>query len=157
MEQEFLTKSEPPPRISDARIAMRVPAFVVFLASAWFLVTPLAYYGVSLDVSSVNCWIVGGILLFSSLLRLWIPLSTVGFSWFNMILGLWVFASPWIFGYTSETGRLVNTLCLGVIITGMSIMSARAGKLWGSPLATAYADRQGLDEQYYEYIGPDRD
>jgi hypothetical protein len=100
---------------------------------------------------------VGGILLLSSMLRLWYPLSTVAFSWFNMVLGVWVFISPWVFGYTSETGRLVNTLCLGVVITGMSLMSARARKLWGSPLATAYEDRQGLEEHEYEDIGPDRD
>ncbi len=157
MQHEYLIKSDPPPRVSDAMIAVRVPAFVVFLASAWFMVTPLSYYGVSHDLSSANCWCVGSILLMSSALRLWFPLSTIGCSWLNMVLGLWVFISPWVFNYTSETGRLVNTLCLGVVITAMSIVSSRARKLWGTPLATAYADRQGLEEQEYDYIGTDRD
>ncbi|HZS52832.1 MAG TPA: SPW repeat protein [Bryobacteraceae bacterium] len=156
MEHEYLIKTEHPPRVSDAMIAMRVPSFVVFLASAWFFVTPLAYYGVSLDASAANCWCVGGILLLSCTARLWFPIPTAGLSWFNMILGLWVLISPWIFGFTSETGRFVNTLCLGTVIVGMSLASVFAGKFPGTPLATAYEDRQGLEEQEYEMKPPRR-
>lgn len=156
MEQEILPKTDPLPRVADAMIAMRVPSLVVFLASVWFMVTPLAYYGVSNEGSALNCWFVGFILVCSSMLRLWFPLSTVGFAWFNMVAGIWVFISPWVFNYTSETGRLINTLCLGVIITAMSLASAKAKTIWGSPLATAYEDRQGLQEHDYEDIGPDR-
>jgi hypothetical protein len=156
MEHEVLPTTEPPPHVTDAMIAMRVPSLVVFLASMWFMVTPLAYYGVSNDTSSLNCWFVGGLLVCSSILRLWFPLATVGFAWFNMIAGIWVFISPWVFGYTSETGRFVNTACLGAIIVGMSIASMKARVIWGSPLATAYEERQGLEEHKYDHIGPDR-
>jgi hypothetical protein len=153
MEHEYLLKTDHPPRVSDAMIAMRVPSFVVFLASAWFFVTPLSYYGVSLDASAANCWCVGAILLLSSMLRLWYPIPTVGLSWFNMVLGFWVLISPWIFSYTSETGRFVNTLCLGTVIVGMSLASVYAQKFPGTPLATAYADRQGLEEEE-DHIAP---
>jgi CDP-diglyceride synthetase len=156
MEQEFLTRTEPPPRVSDAMIAMRVPSLVVFLAAACFFGTPILYYGVSHEASSANCWCVGGLLLLSSMLRLWFPLSTVGLSWFNLVCGLWIFISPWVFNYTSETGRFVNTLCVAVIIIGMSLASIFGRKFAGTPLATAYADRQGLEDQDYDYIGPDR-
>ena len=140
MEHEILPTTEPPPRVTDAMIAMRVPSLVVFLASTWFMVTPLAYYGVSNDLTSLNYWLVGLLLVCSSILRLWFPLPTVGFSWFNMVGGLWVFVSPWVFNYTSETGPFINTLCLGVIITAMSIASAKAGAIWGTPLVTVHED-----------------
>jgi len=85
--------------------------------------------------------------LLSSIVRLWYPIPTVGLSWFNAVLGLWVLISPWIFSFTSETGRFVNTLCLGTVIVGMSLASVYAHKFPGTPLATAYADRQGLEEE----------
>jgi hypothetical protein len=155
MEQDLLTtKTDPPPRLSDARIAMRVPSFVVFLASAWLLGTPILYYGVSQHTSSLNFWCVGTILLCSAALRLWFPFATMGFSWLNAILGVWVLISAWIFDYSTSVA--VNTTCLAVIIVGMSLASVYGGRFIGTPIATAYEDRQGLENQDYPDIGPDR-
>lgn len=156
MELESLIKSEPPPRVVDAMIAMRVPSFVVFLASACFTGAPILFYGVSHEASAANCAVIGGILLMSSALRLWMPLATVGFSWFNMILGLWMFISPFVFGYTAQTAYTVATMVFAVVIIGMSLASVYAKRFPGTPLATAYEDRQGLEHQDYEFIGPDR-
>ena len=157
MEHDYLIRTELPPRVTDAMIGMRVTSFVVFLASVWFTGTPISYYGMSLNVAaSFNFFVVGGVLLLSSALRLWYPLETVGFSWLNAILGIWVFISPWVFGFSNYTNALINTLCLGVVITAMSIISARARRMLGTPLATAYADRQGLEEQEYDFFGSNR-
>lgn len=154
MEHDYLIQTELPPRVTDAIVSMRVPSFVVFLASVWFTGTPIAYYGMSQNVgASFNFFAVGGVLLLASALRLWYPLETVGFSWLNAILGIWAFISPWVFGFSNYTSALINTLCLGVVITAMSIISARAKRLPGTPLATAYEDRQGLEEQDYDYFG----
>jgi hypothetical protein len=155
MEQDILTnKPEPPPRIADARMAMRMPSFVVFLASSWFAATPILYYGVSQDARCLNFWIIGSILLCSSALRLWFPLATVGFAWFNAILGVWALISPFVLGY--DTAVTVNTVVMALLIIGMSIASAKAWSYLGSPIATAYEDRQGLEHQEYPDIGPDR-
>ena len=157
MAHDIFIKSELPPRVQDAVIAMRVPSAVVALASIWFTATPLSYYGISLNTpATFNFLGVGGLLLCSSALRLWFPLATVGFSWLNAILGLWVLITPWVFGYSDYTTCLINTICLGVVIVGMSIVSARARPLPGTPLANAYEDRQGLELQDYDFIGPDR-
>lgn len=157
MEHDYFIKPELPPRVADTAVAMRVPAFVVFLASVWFLVTPESYYGMwQYPTAFFNFVIVGGILVVSSSLRLWYPLVTVGFSWLNVLLGIWVFITPWVFGFTSYTGAFINTLCLGVVITGMSFISARVRFLRGTPLNTAYADWEGLEHQTYDYIGTDR-
>jgi len=34
----------------------------------------------------------------------------------NLILAAWIIASPWIYSYTSETSRFVNSVCIGVLI-----------------------------------------
>jgi len=154
MEHDFLTPvTEPPPQIADARMAMRITSFVVFLASSWFAGIPILYYGVSQDVRSANFAIIGGMLLCSSALRLWFPLATVGFAWFNALLGIWVVISPWILGY--GTAVTVTCLVLGLLIIGMSIASARAGIYPGSPIATVYEDGR-IENQYSPEIGPDR-
>jgi hypothetical protein len=152
MDQEFLTRSEPPPRVSDAMIAMRVPSLVVFLASACVFGMPILYYGMSHELSGANSMCVGGILLLSATLRLWYPLSTVGFSWFNMLLGLWIIISPWIFGYSYVTAPTVHSVCMGIVIVGMSIASVYGRRFPGTPLATTYAD---LEHQDYDYLASD--
>ena len=144
MDQEFLTRSEPPPTAMDAMIAMRVPSLVVFLASACFTGTPILFYGVSHEASAANCVCIGGILLMSSLLRLWYPLATVGFSWFNALLGFWIFISPFIFGYTDQTAYTVDSMVLGIVIIGMSFASVFACKFRGTRLANAPDDLVGL-------------
>jgi hypothetical protein len=92
----------------------------------------------------------------SSGLRLWYPLSTVGLSWFNVVLGLWAFVSPFIFGYINQTAYAVTTMLIGVVVIGMSLASIYARRFPGTPLATAYEDRQGLEHQDYDDIGPGR-
>jgi hypothetical protein len=155
MQQDILTtKTDPPPQISDARIAMRVPSLIVFLASSALAGMPILFYGLSHDASSLNFAVVGGILLCSSALRLWFPFATMGFSWLNAILGVWLFISPWVFG--NSTGVTVATCCLSGVVVGMSLASVYGGRFIGTPIATAYEDRQGLEHQDYPDIGPDR-
>jgi hypothetical protein len=47
-------------------------------------------------------------------------------SWFNVALGVWTFASPWIFGYVDGAGRFVNSLCVGFIVFCTAIVGANS-------------------------------
>jgi hypothetical protein len=58
--------------------------------------------------------------------RLGRPLYSAGLSWLNTLLGIWVFFSPWIYGYAGNTGRLINSLCVGAIVFVLSIVAARS-------------------------------
>lgn len=46
--------------------------------------------------------------------------------WVNCALGTGTFASPWIFSYTGETGRLINSLVVGVVVFIVAVRSATA-------------------------------
>jgi hypothetical protein len=59
-----------------------------------------------------------------SILRIARPAYSMALSWCNTVLGIWAFFSPWIYGYTGDTGRFVNSLCIGVIVFVFSIASA---------------------------------
>ncbi len=72
-----------------------------------------------------NSWIVGGSMVLFAIVRMALPAYSTVLSWCNMILGIWIFCSPWIYGYTGNSGRFINSLCVGVIVFAFSIASAR--------------------------------
>lgn len=85
------------------------------LAGIWLFVSPWVY-GFYTSPNAWNEWIVGAVIVIFSAIRFNNPLSSRALSYLNMLLGAWVFASPWIYGYTYDTGRFINSLCVGVIV-----------------------------------------
>jgi hypothetical protein len=102
----------------------RAASTICLLAGIWFFVSPWVY-GAYTTGNAWNSWIVGGAMFLFGLVRLMRPLYSTPFSWANMVLGIWAFFSPWIYGYTANTGRFVNSLCVGVIVFVLAIVSAR--------------------------------
>lgn len=113
------------PERSDQVIAARTASLMVFAAALWFFVSPWAYYGGAGTTSGWNAWFVGAIMLLLALARTVRPIHTIGFSRANAILAVWVFISPWVFGYAGYTGRLVNSVSVGLFIFIMSLASAK--------------------------------
>jgi len=48
----------------------------------------------------------------------------------NLILGLWLIASPWILEYQAETYALWSAVCLGVLIAATAIAALFRVKAW---------------------------
>ncbi len=111
------------PELYDRSVAAKTASLFCLVSAFWFLITPLTFFGVSAEKSAWNCWIVGGLMMLSTLLRVSHPEGTAGFSLFNAILSVWVLASPFAFGYTHETYRVVNTLGVGVTTLTLSLTS----------------------------------
>ena len=101
----------------------RAASTICLLAAIWFFVSPWVY-GAAATGSAWNSWIVGVLLFILAAVRMRTPVASAGLSWFNTILGIWVFFSPWIYGYVAHTDRFVNSLCIGVIVFIFSIASA---------------------------------
>ncbi len=115
----------------------RGASLVTFLAGLWILVSPWVY-GASGNASAANSWIVGGLMVIFSLTRRSRPEATI-LSWFNAILGVWTFASPWVFGYTGDPGRLINSLILGIIVFCAAVIGANCEKMSHDPNSTGSA------------------
>src|SRR5665213_1488414 len=96
------------PERTDAHPASGASLLALF-AGLWLFVSPLIYgaYG---DSSAWNSWIIGALIVLLALFRRRKPEAT-SLSWFNTILGIWIIASPWVYGYTVSAGRLINSLC----------------------------------------------
>lgn len=114
-----------PPEQQDIAIAAQTTSLMVAVAALWFFVSPWTY-GFSLHESAWNSWLVGAVMLAFACLRLLSPAHTGGFSRANSILAVWVFFSPWIFGYASNGPRLTNSLAVAVFIFALSMVSAKA-------------------------------
>lgn len=102
---------------------MQAAGIICLLAGIWFFISPWVY-GTASNANSWNSWIVGAVVVILSAIRLSNPMKTVGLSWVNCLLGVWAFVSPWIYGYTVEHGRFINSLCVGVILFIAAITSA---------------------------------
>jgi SPW repeat len=102
--------------------AARAASTICLLAGIWFFISPWIYTTYA-NLSSWNSWIVGGLMILFSIVRLARPAYSTLFGWFNMVLGIWTFFSPWIYNYTAHTGRFINSLCVGVIVFVLSIVS----------------------------------
>ncbi len=104
---------------------VKLASGITLLAGIWFFVSPWVY-GAYMNPNAWNSWIVGFVVAVCAAIRMANPLTMPGLSWFNCLLGIWAFISPWIYGYAGNTGRLINSLAVGVIVFLLAIRSATA-------------------------------
>lgn len=100
---------------------------VALLAGLWLFISPWIYgvYGTS---AAWNSWIVGALIFVCGLMRVNRPAAT-GLSWINSIFGIWVFASPWIYGYGGIVGAQINSLIVGIIVFCAGVIGANSQRM----------------------------
>jgi hypothetical protein len=106
---------------------IRTASTINLLAGIWLFVSPWVYLAYR-NPDSWNSWIVGAMIVILAAIRLGNPLGARGVSVLNMLLGIWTFASPWIYGYTGYTGRFINSLCVGVIVFAFGVVGSSMGQ-----------------------------
>lgn len=94
---------------------VRIANAIAMAAAIWFFVSPWVY-GAQHSVNAWNCWIVGGVIIGCLWVRLGFPASMPGLNWFVACLAVYIFVSPWLYGYTPNTGRWINSMCVGVVL-----------------------------------------
>ena len=120
--------------LSDNVTAARVASLFSAIAALWCFVSQWAYYGVSSMPHAWNGWIVGAIMFIFAAVRVYRPWLAPGLSLTNSVLAVWIFLSPWIFGYTDNMAEWINSLAIGVVIFALSLLSARITKQHLTPL-----------------------
>lgn len=113
--------------------AAKAASTICLLAGIWFFVSPWVY-GAYPNGNAWNCWIIGGFIILFGIIRIVRPAYSTVLSWCNLILGIWAFFSPWIYGYAEiNTGRFINSLCVGVIVFAFSLASLAASRKRNAP------------------------
>jgi hypothetical protein len=95
------------------------------VAGIWLFVSAWVYGSYTLQ-NAWNNWIVGALIMILGAIRLSDPMKTIWASWINCALGIWTFASPWIYGYRGSTDRTINSMVVGVVVFVLGIISATA-------------------------------
>lgn len=103
----------------NSMAAVKTAATINLLAGIWFFISPWVYRSYMAS-NAWNSWIVGALIVVFAAIHLYNPMMR-GLSVVNLVLGAWAFASPWIYGYTGDTHRFINSLCVGVIVFVLSI------------------------------------
>lgn len=106
----------------DSTNGISLAAGLSVLVGLWFFVSPWVY-GSYHNPNSWNSWIVGAVMAIVGLVSM-SNRSAANISWVNVVLAVWAFFSPWIYGYTANTGRFINSLCVGIVMFVLSIAIA---------------------------------
>jgi hypothetical protein len=117
--------------------AVRIASTINLLVGIWFFVSPWVY-GAYTNINAWNSWCIGVLIMILAWIRLAYPSTMPGLSWFNAVLGVYAFISPWLYAYTGNTGRFINSLCVGVVVFVAAICSARATSHTLTHRATAH-------------------
>lgn len=114
-----------PNTVTGSNASNRATAVINLILGLWVFVSPWIY-GAAGNPNSWNSWILGFLVALFALIRLANPIGAKWLGWVNMVLGAWLFVSPWVYAYTLNTGRFINSLCAGILIFVLSIIGASA-------------------------------
>ena len=106
-----------------------IPNALSLMLGIWLFVSPWVYGGAG-SARALNSWIAGAAIVILAAIRFGnapVPLRLV-----SALLGVWVFVSPWVYGYAGNTGRLINSLGVGMLVFFLSL-GAEVTKTGPSP------------------------
>lgn len=104
--------------------SLRATSGIDVALGLWLFVSPWVF-GAYARPPAWNSWIVGGAIAIFAAIQLSNPMGLRVWSVLNIVLGAWAFVSPWVYRYTAETDRFVNSLCVGVVVVLLSAYNAR--------------------------------
>ena len=100
----------------------KAAATINILLGMWLFITPWVF-GEYRNANAWNAWIAGVLIVLVAGVRMGGSERWKSLPWFNVLFGAWVFASPWIYRYTGDTARFVDSLCIGVVVFVLSLSS----------------------------------
>jgi hypothetical protein len=110
---------------SGSLAGARAASTICLLAGIWFFVSPWVYGSYTHGVA-FNNWFAAALIIIFALARLARPAYATAMCWANMVMGIWVFCSPWIYGYAATNGaRFINSIVVGIVLFVFSVISLR--------------------------------
>src|SRR5690606_39329247 len=92
-----------------SRASLKATTGLSILLGVWLFLSPWIYNAAGLP-DAWNSWIFGALIAIFAAARYASPATGRSLSMMNMLFGAWVFLSPWIFGYSGDSGRFANSL-----------------------------------------------
>lgn len=90
------------------------PNGLLLLLAIWLFVSPWALMAPAMGAWAWNSWAVGVVMGVLSLVAL--AQLAEWEDWINLVLGVWLFLSPWFFGYTNMRSIAWNSYIVGALV-----------------------------------------
>ncbi len=101
---------------------MKRVSWLNFILGVWLVCAPWLLQ--TTGIAAANSILSGLVVIGIATLSLRLPLSNHLPAWFNLAIGFWVFFSPWILNFRSQTPALVTSALTGGLIMIFAIARA---------------------------------
>jgi hypothetical protein len=88
--------------------------WVTALVGIWLFISPWVLSTTGSADAARNAWIIGAAIFIVALIALGTPNNPTA-EWINVVLGVWLFISPWVLGYTGVKDGSWNAWIFGVV------------------------------------------
>ena len=105
------------PNTDSENAGVRAAAAITMIVGLWYIASAWVYG--SADTTPASMWnniIVGILIAAFAVMRLKNRAPVPTARWLDLLFGIWAFCSPWIFSYVGNEGRLVNSVCVGLVV-----------------------------------------
>jgi SPW repeat len=86
------------------------------IVGVWLFISPWVLGTTSDAATAWNAWIIGAAIFVVALIALGATASAATVApWVNVVLGVWLFISPWVLRYTDVSDGAVNAWVFGVV------------------------------------------
>lgn len=106
-----------------------IPAGLNVLAGIWLFISGWVLGFTGTSNAFWNNIILGIVVAVIALIRMGGGRATRGLGWLNALAGIWLFISPWVLNFSSNTTALWNNLILGVIVFVLGLGSANLERM----------------------------
>ena len=110
--------------VVDVRYSSRQVSWLNIVLGVWLFISPWVLDFVSAGDASRNAWIVGAAIAVIAVIVAAMGVPYV--AWANVVLGAWLFISPWALTYTNLDGASWNAWIVGVLVVMVALISASA-------------------------------
>jgi len=112
----------------------QLPNMFNLILGGWLFLAPWILAAPAAGAWAWNAWIVGALLIVVSIVAL-MKLAEWE-EWINLIVGGWLFFTPWIFGYVAMTSAAWNAWIVGVLVAAIAIWGIVAVRQIGGAVTT---------------------
>jgi hypothetical protein len=103
------------------------------IVGVWLFISPWVLGTTSDPATAGNAWIIGAAIFVVALLALGTAASVVA-PWVNIVLGVWLFISPWVLRYTDVSDGATNAWVFGVVTVLVALWAGSARRTVQPPM-----------------------
>ncbi|HET7036922.1 MAG TPA: SPW repeat protein [Thermomicrobiaceae bacterium] len=108
------------------RAWVQATRIILLLLGIWLMLGPF-YFRYGNIQSHVAEVVAGWFTAIFSIYRIGHGYNSGWISWINIVIGLWLIASPFMFKYTDITGSTINDIAIGIAMIVLAVLSYLGG------------------------------